>query len=113
MFALNEEALQRLLASPDGDVALDLGRRAQRVETAAKLNATGRPVAGANNPEGRGPRVQSGRLRSSIHWFIGVDERSVFAAIGTNVFYGRILELGLTRNGASYPFLIPALPAAA
>lgn len=104
----DQRELKRLLEGPDGPVAKDLGRKATRVETEAKLNATGRQVAGANNPEGRGPNVQLGRLRSSISWRLGHDTQGLYADIGTNVPYGFWLETGL-RNGATYPFLTPAL----
>ena len=98
----DETALRQLLAGPDGAVAQDLARRAIAVESQAKRNASGRP----------GPNVDTGRLRSSISWRLGQDAQGVYADIGTGVPYGRILELGLTRNGARYPFLEPALSAA-
>lgn len=97
-----ETELADLLRGPHGPVAQEVARRAVAVESQAKLNATQRP----------GPRVDTGRLRSSISWRIGVDSEGVYADIGTGVPYGRILELGLTRNGARYPFLEPALEAA-
>lgn len=92
-------ALDRLLRGPQGPVASDLARRAQRVTDQAKVNASGRP----------GPNVDTGRLRSSISWRLGEDTEGLYAEIGTGVPYGRILELGLTRNGVAYPFLVPAL----
>lgn len=107
----NDRAMARLLNDPNGGVARDLARRAIRVQNAAKLNATGRTVAGANNPGNRGPRVDTGRLRSSIAIEVGKDRTSLFARVGTNVEYGFYLETGL-RNGRTYPFLRPALPAA-
>ena len=107
-FRFNEQALKDLLSGPDGPVARDLGRRAIRVTNEARLNATGRQVAGATNLEGRGPRVDTGRLRSSIAFQLGRDNLGVYADIGTNVPYGRWLELGL-RNGVTYPFLLPSL----
>jgi hypothetical protein len=107
----NDRALALLLNDPRGGVARDLGRRAVRVQNAAKLNATGRTVAGANNPGGRGPRVDTNNLRSSIAWDVRRDSEGIFARVGTNVEYGYYLETGL-RNGATYPFLKPALPAA-
>jgi len=94
-------ALQRLLTSEQGPVARDLARRLIRCESAAKQNASGRP----------GPRVQTGRLRSSISWRLGEDRRSVYGDYGTGVEYGYYLETGL-RNGRRYPFLLPALNAA-
>lgn len=101
-------ALNDYLYGPDGPVYRYLGEVAVRVETQAKLNATGIPVEGANNPEGRGPRVRTGRLRSSITWHFGRDSEGPYVDIGTPVIYGRYLETGL-RNGATYPFLRPAL----
>lgn len=95
-------ALNRLLKGPSGPVARDLARRAQNVESAAKVNASGRP----------GPNVQTGRLRSSISWRLGEDGEGLFADIGTNVEYARFVELGTDRAPA-YPFLRPALAAAA
>ena len=105
---VNQLALSQLLHGPNGPVAAHLARVAIRVESQAKINATGVPVEGAMNPQGRGPRVRSGRLRSSISWTLGEDQLGVFAAVGTNVKYGYYLETGL-RNGATYPFLRPAL----
>lgn len=98
----NEAELQRLLRGRQGGVARDLSRRAIAVQSQAKVNATGRP----------GPRVDTGRLRSSISWRLGEDSKGLYADIGTGVPYGRILELGLTRNGRRFPFLVPALAAA-
>lgn len=98
---VNQAALHKLLRSPDGPVARDLARRAIRVESQAKRNASGRP----------GPRVRSGRLRSSISWTIGEDGRGLYARVGSNVFYARYVEMGTTRSPA-YPYLRPALRAA-
>lgn len=110
-FVLDRQGLRRLMRGPQGPVARELGRRAIRVESAAKLNATGRAVEGATNAAGRGPRVDTGRLRSSITWRLGTDTVGLYAEIGTNVPYGYWLETGL-RNGVTYPFLRPALSAA-
>jgi hypothetical protein len=98
----NDGALSRLLTGPDGPVARDLARRAIRVQNQAKINASGRP----------GPRVRTGRLRSSISWRLRTTSHGTLVAdIGTNVFYGRFLETGL-RNGRRYPYLTTALHAA-
>ena len=111
----HDQALRSLLNGPSGGVARDLGRRAVNVQSQAKRNASGRP----------GPNVDTGRLRSSIAWELRTGSSSLpgfaqptgggdlVARIGTNVIYGRYLELGETRNGARYPFLVPALKAAA
>ena len=106
---LDEAALRDYFASPNGPVAEEISRVAIMVESVAKVNATGAPVAGARNPGHRGPRVRTGRLRSSITWVLGEDGQGLYADVGTNVYYGRYLELGLLPNGNRYPFLKPAL----
>lgn len=86
-----------------------------RVESQAKLNATGIAVPGARNPAGRGPRIRTGRLRSSITVRPGENQIGPYVDIGTNVFYGRHLEVtGVEARGGKryYPFLGPALRAA-
>jgi phage gpG-like protein len=97
----NEAEYLRLTRSPQGAVARDLARRGLRIEMAAKNFATG--VNG-------GPRVRSGRLRSSISWALGEDALSVFVDVGTNVEYAAYVELGTSR-AKPYPYLRPALPA--
>ena len=114
----DDAALARFLAAPDGPVIADLMRRGQNVESQAKLNASGAsPLEGAVNPTFRGPRVDTGRLRSSISHAPGRDANGIpYVDVGTNVFYARHLELGFTSRAGNffrYPFLVPALPAAA
>lgn len=99
---VNQAELQRLLRGRNGPVARDLSRRAIRVESAAKMNASGRP----------GPRVRTGRLRSSLSWALAEDARGLYAVIGTNVFYAKWVELG-SDTAPAYPFLRPALRAGA
>lgn len=106
-FRFDEAGFQDLLTSPDEPVARDLLLRGIRVETAAKINATGREYGDGS----RGPRVQTGRLRTSITHELGRDPAGLFIDVGTNVVYGRYLELGTDRM-RPYPFLVPALPAA-
>lgn len=102
-FRWNEHALHETFFSPYGPVAKDLSQRAIRVESAAKLNASGRP----------GPRVQTGRLRSSIAWRLVPDPLGLAAEIGTNVEYAYYLEVtGVGAAQVRYPFLKPALSAA-
>jgi len=108
---LNDHAIHSLFHDPDGAIAKDLTRRAINVESQAKINASGNPVDGANNPEGRGPNVQTGRLRSSITHELVDTDKGLVARIGTNVEYALPLETGLA-NGNTYPFLRPALEAA-
>lgn len=84
-FVWNDSQLHELLASEHGAVARDLLRRALNVETQAKLNATG---------QNGGPRVQTGRLRASIHSQLGQDSQGLVARIGSNVEYARYVEEG-------------------
>ncbi len=81
---LDHSAIQAVLTSPDGPVARDLIRRAQRVTEQAKVNASGRP----------GPNVDTGRLRSSIHWRLVTGPGGLYAEVGTTVSYARGLEFG-------------------
>ncbi len=104
---LSPSAIEDLLNSSQGFVARDLLRRGTLVESQAKINATGRQYQSGL----RGPRVRTGRLRASITHALGHDERGLYVDVGTNVVYGRYLELGETRNGKKFPFLLPALEA--
>jgi len=106
---VNQALLMQALHGRQGPVARDLSKRAIRVESRAKLNASGIKIAGNPNPEQRGPRVRSGRLRSSISWALAEDGRGLYAAVGTNVYYAKWVELGSDR-APPYPFLRPALP---
>lgn len=81
---LNDITIQRLLRNPLGPVGRDLTRRAINVESAAKLNASGRP----------GPNVDTGRLRSSITHEIVQGPTGLVARIGSNVEYARFVEEG-------------------
>ncbi len=101
------EEVAALLDSPQGFIVKDLLRRGVLVESQAKINATGRQYQSGE----RGPRVRTGRLRASITHALGGDDKGLYVDIGTNVVYGRYLELGETRNGKKFPFLLPALEA--
>ena len=52
--------------------------------------------------------VDTGRLRDSITWELGVMGLLPVARVGTNVEYARYVELG-TRYMAAQPFLRPAI----
>jgi phage gpG-like protein len=80
----NEAALAEMLEGRQGEVALDLERRATNVESQAKLNASGQP----------GPNVRTGRLRASITHELAHDERGLVARVGSNVEYARYVEEG-------------------
>lgn len=98
----NRDALDSLLRSPQGPVGLDLARRAINVQSQAKVNASGRP----------GPIPRTGRLRASIAFEVVTDDAGLVARVGTNVEYAGYVELG-TDRAPPYPYLRPALPAAA
>lgn len=96
-------AVNSLLRGPSGLVAQDLARRAIRVTTQAKINASHpRPSV-----RGSGPAVRSGRLRASIAWQLGEDALGLYADVGSNVIYARRVEVDYDR-----PYLVPALAAA-
>ncbi len=112
-FQLNTLALEEMLRGPFGPVAADLSRRAIRVESAAKINASQPPRAGPNtgSEPGGGPAVRTGRLRGSITWRLGSDALGLYADIGSAVTYSVWVEGGTPRMAAR-PFLRPALAAA-
>ena len=70
------------------------------VERQAKINVSKSP------PEH--PRVDTGRLRSSIIHNVTNDNNSIATEIGTNVVYGKYLEFGTSRH-SPYPWLFPAV----
>lgn len=110
-FVPNEAGFHLLLDSVGGPVGRDLERRLINCVNLAKVYATGAPTALANNPEGRGPRRRTGRLVTSLAYEIESLATGLVGRYGTNVPYGFWLETGLV-NGATYPFLRPAIPAA-
>jgi hypothetical protein len=111
-FIPNEAGFHEVLETVNGPVGRDLERRLINCVSLAKLYATGAPTPLANNPYGRGPKVRSDRLRSSIAYEIESTPTGLIGRYGTNVFYGFFLETGLV-NGATYPFLRPAMSGAA
>lgn len=96
---IDRSELNKLLTSPDGDVAMDLAKKAQRVAASARRRA---------------PR-RTGALKASIGWTIGRDEQGLYADIGSTEFYARPVESGhVTASGsrvAPRRFLRPALRA--
>jgi hypothetical protein len=62
---IDRNALNRLLSSETGDIALDLAKKAQRVAASARRRA---------------PK-KTGQLRAAIGWEIGSDEEGVYADI--------------------------------
>lgn len=65
-------------------------------------------IYGANpSAPGEPPRKQTGRLRASVTY--EVDANALEARVGTNVEYGKHLELGTRRGLAPRPWLRRAL----
>jgi hypothetical protein len=109
----------------NGSAAEDhVRRRAVQFLTRASIEVSRRAkellsVAGSGRVKGRsgGPAVhsapgeppykQTGRLRASVTY--EVDESTLEARAGTNVEYGRYLELGTKRGIAPRPWLRRAL----
>jgi len=90
-FAWDEHAIVQLLQGPDGEVARELARIGVALESQMKLNVTD------HGPSGQGPKVRTGRLRSSITWELDRDGAGLYVDAGTNVDYGRYLEEGTDR----------------
>jgi hypothetical protein len=98
----NRSGIEAVLRSPQGAVGRDLLRRGLRVESQAKVNASGRP----------GPNVNFGHLRGTISTSLRQDpERGVVAVVGSYTEYSAFVELG-TDRAPPYPYLRPALSAA-
>jgi len=83
-------------------------RKALEVERIAKLSMKGGGKPHVPSSPGEPPHVDEGRLRSSITHEIGGTRNVVEARVGTNVKYGRFLELG-TRHILPRPWLRPAI----
>lgn len=66
-----------------------------------------RKTGAVRSAPGEPPRKQTGRLRASVTY--EVDETGMNARVGTNVKYGRYLELGTKRGIAPRPWLRRAL----
>jgi hypothetical protein len=83
------------------------GRRAAGGAVVPHTGGNARRVYGAfRSAVGSFPFKQTGRLRASVAYEI--DENNLVARVGTNVNYGRWLELG-TRRLQPHPWLRPSL----
>jgi len=88
---------KELLSIPGTAMATGLGRRKKR----------SRIYGAVRSAPGEPPRKQTGRLRASVTY--EVDEAAIEAQVGTNVEYGKYLELGTKRGLAPRPWLRRAL----
>lgn len=107
-FDWNEAALNQFLNGPHAPVARILSDAAIRCESTIK-SIMGQVPPPA--PPGHAPATRTGRLWGSISWVLAHDALGLYAAVGTNVFYGPFLEGG-TRFMAARPFLRPGVEAA-
>ena len=98
--------------------AIEVARRAKELLSVAGSgrSSVGRGSGGrfksvqgpsTHSRPGEPPRKQTGRLRASVAH--EVDAGNLRAAVGTNVEYGRHLELGTSRGLAPRPWLRRAL----
>jgi len=71
------------------------------VENQAKKNVDQTPP--------KHPLVQTGRLKSSITSEVTEGGNKIEGRVGTNVYYGKYLELGHADGSMHYPWLFPAL----
>jgi phage gpG-like protein len=95
---LNNAAIQRLVTSPNGGIYRDLLRRGLRVETQAKRN-----LGGVDGPK----RVDTGRLRASIHTSMVYVRGAPAARVGTNVRYARWVHDGTGIWGPRHQPITP------
>lgn len=89
--------------------AYTIQRRAKELLSVAGTGRVKGRKAGpvVRSAPGEPPRKQTGRLRASVS--IEVDEASLTARVGTNVEYGRWLELGTKKGLKPRPWLRRAL----
>jgi phage gpG-like protein len=86
---------QELLSVPGTAVSIQKGSKGKRQDNVAR------------SQPGEPPRKQTGRLRASVT--DEVDEATLTARVGTNVKYGKYLELGTKRGISPRPWLRRAL----
>lgn len=90
----DDAGMRELFSSPNGPAGKYLKSQGIRVQRRAKQRCP----------------VDTGRLRSSIVEALGSDSKGLVERIGTDVAYGKHVELGTSRMRAQ-PFLRPALDA--
>ncbi len=100
-----------LINATNEELAKRLNRAAIHLQNEIKklLGVKGRKcnkATGERSAPDESPRLECGQLRRSIAW--EVDKEKLVARVGTNLKYGKFLELG-TSKMAARPFLRPAL----
>lgn len=115
-----DEAMQHVRSRAVGFLtraAIEVSRRAKELLSIAGTAVRSKTTRGGRkgsrqynaNPSkpGEPPHKQTGRLRASVTH--EVDAKTLEARVGTNVEYGRYLELGTKRGLAPRPWLRRAL----
>jgi len=90
------------------DAAEEIERLCLICEREAKTSMKGGGKPHTPSRPGKPPHVDTGRLRASITYEIDRSLFSIIGRVGTNVEYGRYLELGTSRMSPR-PWLRPAL----
>jgi len=80
---LDEKALRATMTGPNGPVAKHLARLGGKIESRAKVLASGELV-----------NVRTGRYRSSLTWRMFTRGDRIGVAIGSGVHYARFIESG-------------------
>ena len=86
---------------------LSIPGTAVRARTSRGGRKGSRTTGAVRSAAGEPPRKQTGRLRASVAY--EVDESAMEARVGTNVVYGKHLELGTKKGIAPRPWLRRAL----
>ena len=86
------------------DSALEVQGQAQRLIQRGERSGTARPDGSRSSAPGEPPKTDTGRLVASID--IETDTDRLGAAVGTNLRYGKHLEMGTTKMAAR-PWLFP------
>lgn len=100
----SKEALKAIKKQTKGEIT----RLCLTCETEAKKSMEGGGRPHTPSRPGEPPHVDTGRLRSSITHEVEETLTGIVGRVGTNVVYGRFLELGTSKMKAR-PFLRPAL----
>ena len=102
---LDRNAINSLLRSPTGPVALDLLKRGFRVQNRAKQNLTG-----AGSPGLRA--FDTGALANSITQEFLLVQNNPVVRVGANTYYALYVHEGTRRGLRARPYLKEALSAA-
>jgi bacteriophage HK97-gp10 putative tail-component len=95
-YRINTAQLYATLRDPNGSIARELYRMGLRVETRAKENLERAPR-----------RVDTGRLRNSIHTVMTTSSGQLVVRVGTGVYYARWVHDGTGLYGPHHMRIRP------